>query len=92
MGTQSGVPPRVVRIILQAVLRAATGRPKLLGMPYLVRFEGPLGCVLSDYFDSFQAAHAYARENQKKIPAGVMVIAELDECGRETNNREVVKL
>jgi hypothetical protein len=61
-------------------------------MPYRVRFEGPLGCVLSDHFDSFLAAHAYARENQKKIPAAIMVIVELDECGRETNNREFVKL
>lgn len=61
-------------------------------MVYRVRFEGSEGCVLSDQFDSFLAAHSYAKENQKKIPAAVMVIAELDESGRETNNREIVRL
>jgi hypothetical protein len=61
-------------------------------MTYRVRFEGSEGRVLSDQFESLLAARAYAKQNQNKIPAAVMVIAELDESGRETNNRETVKL
>lgn len=61
-------------------------------MAYRVRFEGSQGCVLSDHFESFLAAHAYAKENQQKIPADIMIIVELDERGRETNNREFLKL
>jgi hypothetical protein len=61
-------------------------------MTYQVRFEGLEGRVLSDQFDSLLAAHVFAKANQSKIPADVMVIVELDESGRETNNRETVKL
>lgn len=61
-------------------------------MTYRVRFEGPEGRLLSDEFNSLLAARAYAKENQHKIPAAVMVIVELDESSRETNNCEVVKL
>jgi len=61
-------------------------------MTYQVRFEGSEGCVLSDQFESLLAAHVYAKENRYKIPAAVMVIVELDDGGRETNNREILKL
>ena len=63
-------------------------------MPYLVKFIGSYQPLLtSEQFQSLLEAHAFARENQHKVPgAAVMAIVETDENGEETNTQEIVKL
>jgi len=62
-------------------------------MPYLVRFQRNGATVLkSEHIESLLAAHAFARERQNQVAADIIVIAELDENGEETRNKEIVKL